>query len=255
MTLNALARAKQRIEAEPQSPDGFERVLFERLNAVVVAYESAVIAEPFSGCDGCSTAEYLEEIRTTPIMDLDDDTMFDVVNSLGRTYGHDQDLAHFVPRFCVDGIDHAIYNIAEAFSRMAAAGFEHWPLAQRESVRDFLVAQLRFLLGHDLLIQYPLNQISDLYQCFSYLGYDSDFFETWEHSPSNTADECFALLIDHIALGEDGAFYIWDDWGNVSIDRLIAWLRSPHIHDRLRRATDKRLPETVQFYSRPVPVS
>jgi hypothetical protein len=252
MTFDALARAKQRIAAQPPSPDGFEDVLLERLNAVTVAYASAVIAEPFIGCGCCTTPEYLEKIRVTPIMDLDDRTVFDIVSSLGLTYGQERDLAHFVPRFCVDGIDHASYDTAFAFSRMAAADFAHWPTAQRDSVRDFLLAQLRFLLGHDSLVSGPLTEIAHLYQCFSYLGYDREFFETWECSPSKTADQHFEFLIDHIALDEDGAFYMWDDWGDAAMDRLIAWLQSTKIHDRLQRATAKRLPETAQKYARPV---
>jgi hypothetical protein len=138
MTFDALARARQRIAAQPPSPDGFEDVLFERLNAVTVAYASAVIAEPFIGCGHCTTPKYLEKIRVTPIMDLDDRTVFDIVSSLGLTYGQERDLAHFVPRFCVDGIDQASYDIAFAFSRMAAADFAHWPTRRLINTSSFL---------------------------------------------------------------------------------------------------------------------
>jgi len=207
------------------------------LRAVFAAFLHVELPANMPFCGHCSSAEYMEELRTTPVMELTDETVFDVVHSLGLTFGSFSDAAHFVPRWCADGLKEPVYEIALAFSKIVQGGYHDWSQPMVESLRNFLMAQEVDVLRHEPNSDLTsLRNISNVYQCLASIDSVAQFFSTWESSCGDATDANLPELVSNIELGSDGRFTMRYSWTDVKVDQLVAWLRLDRIRPRVERA-------------------
>jgi hypothetical protein len=206
----------------------------KRLHDVEMAFAAAAITLPVRACECCTAPELIARLESVPAMELSEEDVANVVGSLTLTLGSADDIPYFVPRWCADGLASPLYDVTMAFSRMAGAGFAEWSSSRRSAVRDFLKAQLRYVLsGPPIPTCDTLNDVTSLYQCMAYLGYEWDFFAAWGRPLPDITDEHLAELLGSIDVDASGRATMSDAWRPLALDTLETWLRGADIAARL----------------------
>lgn len=226
--------------ARTAARDSAAGAVAQRLHDVDVAFADAAIEIPVGACECCTDPAFVARLETVPAMQLSEEDMAEVVASLSYTLGSLSDVPYFVPRWCADGLGSPLYDVTQAFARAAAAGFAQWPTARRDAIRDFLAAQLRYVLGGPTVrFLSTLNDVQGLYECAAYLGFDEAFFSVWELPLTEDADEHLPDLLAALDVDDNGDFSLPCAWAHVALDKLIAWFRTPRIRARLEHGLSR----------------
>lgn len=174
-----------------------------------------------------------------PVWELSEAEMFDVTASISLTIGSESDIPYFVPRWCADGLGYPVYDITLAFCRMSSGDFPSWPSEQRTAVRNFLAAQLRYVLMAPpaKAVGESLNSIRVLYECLTAISEEETFFAAWTPDVPSCADQHLAELLHNWSF-QDGRVIATLSYATQPADRLICWLRSPEMYARLQRGVN-----------------
>jgi hypothetical protein len=126
------------------SPDGFS--LAPAARALVEAFADVEAAPVPLHCPHCIDADDLAA-SAGPIGAISPDLASRLVLKAGTTWGGPDELRRIVPRVLTLAADHRL-NVSRSlvWSQLRAAGWDAWPLHQREAIGRFLLAEFSRLL-------------------------------------------------------------------------------------------------------------
>jgi len=185
------------------------------------------ISDTVDFCDHCTSAEYVDYLRTTPREKLSEEEIFGLVSDLTNTFGDEVECTWIAPRLLRDAIGVPMYDIDLAMGRLRKAR-TIWSREEIDAVTSFLEAQWDFVLQttplpDDNSLSHTVTFLSTSAQ----LGFLESALAVLRERKDDTSDARFLEMF------EDA--YLFDSYGTIrpeDYDVIQAWLRSPDISRR-----------------------